>query len=283
MAEEKRGILDRIENLDRRILYSIVILCIALPILRPLGLPIEINDSTESCYNFIQSLQEGSVVLVGFETGAAGWPELGPQLNVFMQHLFDKNAKIIIVSGNVDGAMLAEQYSLPTLVKPGKEYGVDWVNLGYIAGGETGIAAFASDIRSLVPKDYFGAPLDEIPMMRDINSAADFDLAICCSWGTPGLGEYLRQYYTNYGVPVIIGAQVVSVPGTVPYYQSGQIVGYTSGLRGAGEYEILIKRPGYAVSSLDAASVYHVVVFLFIVVGNVAFIAKKMVSKEEVM
>ena len=275
MNKEKMGILDRIENLDRRVIYTIVILCIAFPIVRPLGLPIAISESTTLSHDFIESLQEGAVVLVGFETGAAGWPELGPQLNAFMQHLFDKNAKILIVSGNVDGAMLAEQYAIPVMVKPGKAYGLDWVNLGYLAGGETGIAAFASNIRSVVPRDYFGTPLDEIQIMENINSAADFDLAICCSWGTPGLPEYLRQYRTNFGVPLIIGAQVVSVPGTVPYYQSGQIVGYTSGLRGAGEYEILLKRPGYAVSSLDAASVYHLVVFLFILVGNAAFVAKK--------
>jgi len=217
MSDENNSLLDKIENIDRRIIYVIVILCIALPIIRPLGLPIQINESTLTSYNFIESLPEGAVVLVGFETGAAGWPELGPQLNTFMQHLFDKNAKILIVSGNVDGCMLAEQYTIPAMVKPGKVYGEDWVNLGYLAGGETGMAAFASDIRSVIPRDYFNTPLDEIPLMRDIRSADDFDLAICCSWGTPGLGDYLRQYYTNFGVPILIGAQVVSVPGTIPY------------------------------------------------------------------
>lgn len=283
MSDENNSLLDKIENIDRRIIYVIVILCIALPIIRPLGLPIQINESTLTSYNFIESLPEGAVVLVGFETGAAGWPELGPQLNTFMQHLFDKNAKILIVSGNVDGCMLAEQYTIPAMVKPGKVYGEDWVNLGYLAGGETGMAAFASDIRSVIPRDYFNTPLDEMLLMRDIRSADDFDLAICCSWGTPGLGDYLRQYYTNFGVPILIGAQVVSVPGTIPYYQSKQIVGYTSGLRGAGEYEILINRPGYAVASLDAASVYHLVVFLFILIGNLAYVVKLMGSKKEEM
>jgi hypothetical protein len=278
----EKSYLDKIENLDPRIIYTLVIIFIAYPIISPLGLPIEISGSTLSCYNFIDSMNEESVVLVGFETGAAGWPELGPQLNVFVQHLFDVGAKVLIVSGNVDGAMLAEQYTIPSMVKPGKVYGEDWVNLGYIAGGETGIAAFASDIRSIIPKDYFGTNLDVIPLMKDIKSAADFDLAICCSWGTPGLGDYLRQYNNNFGVPIIIGAQVVSVPGTVPYYQSGQIVGYTSGLRGAGEYEILIKRPGYAVSSLDAASVYHLLVFVLIVIGNLAFTVRKLGSGKEV-
>lgn len=282
MSEEKKSLLDKIENIDRRIIYIIVIFSIAIPIIHPLGLPIQINASTLASYNFIESLPDGAVVLVGFETGAAGWPELGPQLNAFMQHLFEKNVKILIISGNVDGAMLAEQYTMPEMEKPGKTYGVDWVNLGYLAGGETGMAVFASDIRSVVPVDYFNTPLDEIPMMTDIESAADFSLAICCSWGTPGLGEYLRQYYTNYNVPLIIGAQVVSVPGIIPYYQSGQVAGYTSGLRGAGEYEILIGRPGYAVASLDAASVYHLVVFLLIVFGNVAYVVKKLGTKKEV-
>jgi hypothetical protein len=278
-----KGILDKIENLDVRIIYILVIICIAIPIAYPLGLPIEVSGSTLSAHNFIEQLPEGSVVLVGFETGAAGWPELGPQLNAYTQHLFDRNMKILIVSGNVDGAMLAEMYTIPKIVETGKVYGEDWVNLGYIAGGESGIAAFASQITSVTPRDYFGTPLESIEMMKNIKSAADFKLAIVCSWGTPGEAEYLRQYTTKFGVPLIVGAQVVSVPGLVPYYQSGQVVGYTAGLRGAGEYEILIGRPGYAVSSLDAASSYHLIVFVLIMIGNIAMVAKRLgTPKKEV-
>jgi len=279
---ENKGIFDKIENMNVRIIYILIIICIAIPIIRPVGLPIQISESTMSVYDFIEKLPEGSVVLVGFETGAAGWPELGPQLNIFMQHIFDKNLKPIIVSGNVDGAQLAEMYTIPQMNKPGKVYGKDWVNLGYIAGGESGIAAFASSITSITPRDYFNTPVENLEMMKDIKSAADFKLAIVCSWGTPGHSDYLRQYTTNFGVPLIVGAQTTTVPGLVPYYQSKQVVGYTSGLRGAGEYEVLTHHPGYAVASLDAASSYHLVVFVLIVIGNLAMVAKRFTTKKEV-
>jgi hypothetical protein len=278
---ESKGILDKIENMDVRIIYILVIICIAIPIARPIGLPIPLSESTMSAYDFINKLPEGSVILVGFETGAAGWAELGPQLNAYMQHIFDRNLKPIIVSGNVDGAQLAEMYTIPKMIKPGKVYGKDWVNLGYIAGGESGIAAFASRITSVTPRDYFGTPVEGLEMMKDVKSAADFKLAIVCSWGTPGHEDYLRQYTTKFGVPLIVGAQTVTVPALVPFYQSKQVVGYTSGLRGAGEYEILIHHPGYAVASLDAASSYHLVVFVLIVIGNLAIVAKRFTKKKE--
>jgi len=58
------------------------------------------------------------------------------------------------------------------------------------------------------------------------------------------------------------------------FLQSGQIYGLMGGLKGAAEYEKLIGRPKDTASrSMDAVSIAHVVIVLFIIVGNIAFFA----------
>jgi hypothetical protein len=46
-------------------------------------------------------------------------------------------------------------------------------------------------------------------------------------------------------------------------------------MKGAAEYEKLLGRPGTAQRGMDAQSVSHIVVFLFIFIGNVAYFAVK--------
>jgi hypothetical protein len=62
----------------------------------------------------------------------------------------------------------------------------------------------------------------------------------------------------------------------MPFYAAGQIVGILNGLSGAGEYESLLAGayPGYPtelIPPLDAQSVAHVLVILFVVVGNIGY------------
>jgi hypothetical protein len=61
----------------------------------------------------------------------------------------------------------------------------------------------------------------------------------------------------------------------MPYYNSGQIKGMLQGLRGAAELELIIGSPSDAVKSMDALSVGHLVIILFIVLGNILFLLNR--------
>jgi hypothetical protein len=43
-------------------------------------------------------------------------------------------------------------------------------------------------------------------------------------------------------------------------------------MRGAAEYEILVNHPGKAVAGMDAQSFAHVLIVLFIILGNVGYV-----------
>jgi hypothetical protein len=115
----------------------------------------------------------------------------------------------------------------------------------------------------------------DYPIMQGITTAADFVLVAEFATGIPGPSEWIKQVGTRYEVPLAIGVVTVMGPQTTPYYQAGQIVGLLSGLKSAAEYEMAMKAPGLATAAMDAQSIDHLVIVLFIILGNVAYFAEK--------
>jgi hypothetical protein len=69
-------------------------------------------------------------------------------------------------------------------------------------------------------------------------------------------------------------------PQNIPYLQSGQLVGLLGGgLKSAAEYEIAVKLPGADTAAMDAQSLGHVVIVLFVILGNLLFLAEKQERK----
>jgi len=222
------------------------------------------------------------VIIVSLDYGVSGMPELYPMTVATMHHLWSysqaKNWKIVVVAFWNQGPLVFD--TLLDQMKPettyGVEYGVDWIELGWIPGSETGMAAFADDIHGQTPRDYLeDQPVSSYDIMQDIHTAEDVDLVISIETGTPGLPEWLRQWNNPFGVPFIVGCIGVSVPGMAPYLASGQLSALMPGLTASGEYEILLNKPGLAVAGLDAVSMSHLLVVLLVVIGNIAYFTSK--------
>ena len=56
----------------------------------------------------------------------------------------------------------------------GKEYGIDYVNLGYKPGAEAVVKGIAADIRTLYTIDLKGTSINDIPMMKDVINVENF-------------------------------------------------------------------------------------------------------------
>jgi len=275
--------LEKVEKIDRRIVYLVLIVVVAAILLRPIGLPIPISSSTKKYYEAINSLPSGSVIALGVDFDAGALPELGPMLEATLKQLFASDKKFVIFSLWGGGPAVSTIYlnKLKDLIESsGKKYGEDYVLLPYIAGGETAAAALAKDFKNTVKNDYYGTPVDQIPLLKNLNTANDFALLITITAGTPGVEEYLRQWVSPFGIKFNVGALGVSAPNYMPYYTSGQIYGMIQGLRGAAEYELLVGSPSIAVSSMDALSAGHIVTIVFILLGNAVFLLRKYSRKE---
>lgn len=260
--------LERLQNVDRRIIYTILLIVCFLPMASPLGIPLEVNKTTLQVYDFVENLDPATdTVLFVMDYSVGGQADVHPQAVAVAKHLASKHIPTIMV-GFVDGGpMFAEQ--IITMLGDQVTYGTDVVNLGYISGGETAVKSFIQDPKHSFELDQRGNKVADLPIMQRIETFEDFAFIIDYQTGNPGYQDFLRQMPP--GMSYAAGIVTVSVPNVMPYLNSGQLSGLLQGLRGAAEYEVLIGEPGEGAARMDAQSLGHVVIILFIIVGNVAY------------
>jgi hypothetical protein len=271
--------LEKLQTIDRRIIYLILALSIILPLMFPIGFPVDVTKDTQTVYDLIDKLPADSVILVSYDWDAASAPELYPQAEAITKHILSKKHKLVAVALWNQGATFADRVHANVAAETGAKYGVDYVNLGFRPGGAVVLNSLARSIQSTFPEDVTRTRTASIPMMKDINDINDFDLVICLSAGDPGIRTYIEQIGAQYPVTITGGVTAVSVPGMLPYLQSGDLVGLLGGMRGAAEYEVLVDRPGKGLGGMDAQSVTHLTIIAFILIGNISYIATRKKKK----
>jgi hypothetical protein len=150
------------------------------------------------------------------------------------------------------------------------------VNLGYISGGESGVAALAADIRSVVSKDHFGKPINDLPMMKDINSAKNFAAAFWWGGSEGSIPYGIRQLVGPYNLPMSGSCTTNEVPNYSPYVSSGQLKGLFGGIRGSAEYELLLKVPGPALAQAMATNIGGLYFLGLVLLGNILYLTQRL-------
>lgn len=264
---------EKLQNVDRRIIYVLLLLALAIPLIKPLGVPLSSSPTTIAFFDEVSKVQAGETVLMVLDYSPGGSPDIHPCAVTVAQHLIDKGVKMVFVAFWDAGPMYGEQIIQPYIDKGTLVYGENVVNLGYIAGGAQAIRAFSQDVIGTQPVDFGGNQVADLPIMQGIKDLRDFPLVIEFMSGTPGLTEWVQQATDPMGVKILSATVTVSVPGVMPFIDSGQVGGMLQGLRGAAEYEIMSGNPGKAVAGMDAQSLGHLVIIAFILVGNIAYFA----------
>jgi len=254
------------------VIFIFIALSIALPLLFPVYSDFSVTAPVEGFYEAIEKLPPGSKVLVSCDYDPGSMPELFPMNVAVFYHLFSRGHKIIAMQLWATGTLLTERAMTEVLEEfPDKKHGEDWVNLGFKEGREVVMVSMGTSIPKTFPTDSRGTRLEEIPLMQGVTNFDDIALLMNISGGLPGTKEWVLQVQSRYHVKLGSGCTAVSAPEFYPYVQSGQLVGLLGGMKGAAEYEKLLGRPGTAQRGMDAQSVSHIVVFLFILIGNIAY------------
>jgi hypothetical protein len=156
--------------------------------------------------------------------------------------------------------------------------GMDYALLGYVPYFHIALLGMGRSITDQYPEDLYGNLTEEMPMLRRHKNAREVDLGFTAS-GSSAVLSWLTYARESYGLPVAFGVTAVMATDYLVYLQSGQIVGQMGGLRGAAEYEVLLKEHGYrdvegkAFRGMDVQSIAHILIILLVVVGNVAYFA----------
>jgi len=271
----------RAGTVDRRWIFLVIGLAVLLPLFFPLGLPIRATIATQKVYDAVEALEDNSKVLVSFEYGPSTKPEIHPMAIGLLKHLFTNEHQVYVTCLWPDGQFMAEE----ALTEVAEEefnlsYGEDYVLLGFRPGNEAVVKGMVSNIRKLYTTDARGTLVDDIPMMKNINKVADFDFIFSASAGYPGTVEWVQYASDPTGVPISTGTTSIQVNDIMPMVNSGQVQGILAGMPGAAEYEALIGSPGIGTSGMDAQSIAHLVIVLFIVFGNITYFIEVQRSKK---
>lgn len=263
---------------ERRIIFLVLLIAVALPLLFPIGWTTGISSYTKMVYNLIEDTPEGSVALISFDYDPSSITEIQPMAEALIEHAFQKNQKVIATALWPMGVQMAEKAFDSVLQDyPDKVRGEDYVNLGYKVGGMVAIQAMGRNLREVYPKDIDGHKYEDIPMLKSVQRLKHIAWIASLSSGVPGLKEWMMVAHDAYNVPVTGGCTAVSAPGFFPYVnEQKQLNGILGGLKAASEYESLIGKKGSATTKMDAQSIAHLLILVFIVLGNIkAFSARR--------
>jgi hypothetical protein len=262
------NIIERLETIDRRIIFLLIILAVVIPLLSPIGLKIEVSDPVQRFYRAVEELEPGSVVLLSAEYDASTMPEVYPMNEALVRHCFSKDLKIVSIGLWPQGVSLNQEAMEQGAREYEKEYGVDYVNLGYKAGGIVVISALGEDIPTTFPQDYALRPIEQFAIMKGVENLDNIDLIVSLSAGDPGVREWVMIAHGRYGKNVCGGVTAVSAPAFYPFLNAGQLKGLMGGMKGAAEYETLLKQTGTASAGMDAQSIAHGLIIFFILFAN---------------
>ncbi len=274
--------VENLGRIDRRIIFIVMALSVVVPLAMRLSLPIPIGEGpSKDMYDAVEALPSGSTVLLSFDYDPSTMPELQPMAVALSQHLMRKDIKIVSLALWPMGVSLGNEAMRSVADSLGKEEYTDWVNLGYKTGGGVLIVRMGSDIQSVFPVDYDGNPVGDMPVMDGISRLSDFDMILSLSAGDPGVPAWVMMAGDRYNIPIGGGCTAVSAPQFYPYLGTGQMVGLLGGLKGAADYETMVRvgvenpPAGTATPGMAAQSVAHLVIMLFIILGNISYLAGK--------
>jgi hypothetical protein len=268
-------------EIDHRIIYVVLFVALALPLLMPLGLPLTPQSEARQAFERVEQLKDGGRVLFSIDYSTGSVSELEPGAAAILTHLLRKQIKVVAVTSTDQGALLAERLLERIYGAAGKQYGTDYVNLGFFGGGETGLAATTENIRGIYQKDFRGNGLDSLALMKELKDITGYEMAFSINNGPSGgasTDAWVRQVKTGHATPLVMSVAATMGPAAFPYLRGNQMDGLLVGLRGGADYEALLGYVGDARKGMDALSVAHVVIILTILLGNLALFAKARVK-----
>jgi hypothetical protein len=281
----RRRMLQALARLDRRWVFLLMFLAVAIPTLVGLRFPEQPSALVRSAFETIEALPAGSRVLMALDYDPGGQGELHPMAMALTRQCALRGHKMYFLTLWPQGTpMVQANLDLLAAEFPELRYGEDYVNFGYRAGYEGPIKVIVTDLRKSIAADVNGRSLDDLPITRDVRNIQQMDLIASVSAGYPGTKEWVQYAATPFGITTISGSTGVQSPNLYPYIPQ-QLRGLIGAIKGAAEFEQLLleqypqlqenPRAREAQRRMGTQLVAHVTLILLIVLGNMLYFAQR--------
>lgn len=287
-------IFEKLMKLDRRWVFLFLIIVCVITYIVPFQIPTLVEPEVRAIHSFIDNLEPGEIVMIAIDYDPNNLAELHPMTYAVIEHCWRKELRVIITSLSQNGPGMADQAirDISDSMLVDQEYngemfkgreivnGIDYCFLGYKPYYALVILGMGQNFRLPFPNDYYGTPLDDVPMMKGVQNydqlACVIDLSggnITDAWISYGQGRF--NFKLALGLTGVMTAQYY------PYLGSGQVFGIMGGLLGAAQYEELADNPGRAKDGMKIQLFAHYVIIFFIVIGNIGFFVERSRRKKE--
>lgn len=282
-------IIDIFSTIDRRIIYLILLAVVTLPLVIPSVEKVRVMPPVEKLYYAIDSIPKDKALVIDFDYEPQTAPELDPMGFAILRHAFARRIKLLVLSLYVQPLGLAqnaltevigEYNSAAKTHEDSIIYGRDYVFLGWVPPPIIPILGMGESISNVYKVDYYGNQTDTLPLMKEVKNYNDVGLLVSISGSDPP--KWWVAYAQNrFGLRVGAGITAVSASEFYPYLQTGQFSGMLVGMKGAAEYEEMVERSlqiksrRKASESLTSLTYAHLVMILFIVVGNIGYFVQR--------
>jgi hypothetical protein len=262
-------------QLLRWLITVLLLLAVALPFVSgaKVAPATTLESSDKGASSTIISGLTGKVpVLVAFDYDPALSGELEAVAAPLMDQLLAKGVPLGVISTSPTGPALAEHFLQTTSLVNVYQYksGVQYADLGYLAGGPAGIIYFADAPTNAVTTTLDGQPAWSTGPLQGIQKLSDFAAVIILTDNADTGRNWIEQAGPLLGkTPMLMMISAQAEPMIQPYYDSGQLKGLVSGLSDAKIYEQKYNRPGLANQYWDSFSIGMLVAELLIVIGAI--------------
>jgi len=270
----------RLAHVDRRLIFVVVGLAVALPLIFPLNLPIQSSREARAYFDALEGLEAGDEIIFSFDYEPDTMAELDPMSMATLRHAFRRGIQVVALTNYAGGAGIAERVLSEVAAEYDRTYGVDYVFLGYNPDYSATMLRMGESIQRTFPTDHYRTPTDELPLLQEVDRYAEIELLVTVT--ASALAEYWIIWAGGkYGQRIIAGNTAIQAVLIYPYFQAGQLDGFLGGLKGAAEYERMIEVDGAGVRGMDAQSSAHVLIVLFILLGNIGYFLQRRAERAE--
>ena len=255
---------------SRHLAFAGLFIVVTVTMLLNISIVATVSNETKQMFDYLDNLPDSSVIIVSFDHEASSLPEMKPLGLVMLRHLFAKDHKLIGVALLAEGTGVGYRLMQETAREYNKEYGRDYVFLGFKPQFIAAILSMGESLKGTFPEDYLGNATSEIELLSKVHNYDNVAAVISLADGS--LTTHWIEYGNEkYGVHVAAAVAASMLTTYDPYISSGQLKAMVGGLRGAAEYENLLGIGGSGGRSMLAQSSAHLYIILLIIIGNVTY------------
>lgn len=285
MANENRNIGEKLQSLPKTALYAVLFILTTLPLFFPVHIPNKEAQASVSFYDIIKNASPDKPVLISSDWTNSTRGESAGEFKALMRILMRKNIKFVVFSmGDPQAPRAADnvilQINEERKLKGERPYvqWTDWVRAGYFPGAEAISNAMENNFRTAFQDkkaknlDGVPTPIFESPVLKNVSKLSDFTSLIIVT-GSKTSNIAIERVKST---PITLMVTGVMGPEMQVYYDSGQVKGLVSGLKGLYDVENKMQADFPGEVNLDNGAKYYptlhialVLLIMAVIVGNV--------------